>query len=605
MPLDSDKIYRYNFKSESNLDWNFQLEFLRGKNAEVGTYASEFIPADAFVDDIVVLNSYKDDLPLGLPEIRTLKLNVSLSSLVDDWLELRNWIMFGGQLISNKFYPNQWRLLSNNGRGASDVNYNIVEFWGAQNYTPVQKYEGSFGNNNLILELNIFGVENFLLNKTTNLFGLYLILLNNSSILPFEDIDSVYQFRKQGTNTSSQTVDVRVANDYNKQTATFHHIDDINYAINLFIKIETTQTLRKWLNKKNSSDTERSIYLDNLFTKHFTFYKQTNTLSKNAGTALAKNEEMLNVFIRDLNNNVIGGLFSEKSKNSINQYKTFNDFINSLGENFINKYIFSYLNLDETITAPYFGIINTEIFSDYTQIQVDKNLTLNQIVKYEILDKNYLINFAKTSWYAIGDNQKSTQIDNGLSLINDSHEFKSFNTTALQVPKLDEITASGEVTFMVNNEMPINQIYYDYQTSDAILVHTKTDLDLGDSIVLNSNETSTGNFDFTRVSDNTQKWSNWRDLIVYQNSMNNTGGLNYMQCKAINKIYNVNAKYTKLEVIDYAVRQVNLGSIVTLDLNTLSEFLPSGFYATNKNIIVKCETNYRNGKSEVVLYTRG
>jgi len=604
MALNENLIYKYNFNSDSNVNWNFELQFLRGKNAEVGTFASGLISDGAFEKSITVVNSYDDDLPLGMPQTRVLKLKLVLNGFVGDYLELKDWILTGGQIISNEFYPNQWRLLSNNGRGATDVNYNIVEFWGAQQFTPITKYEGTFGNENLTIELNVPSIDKFLFNKSLNLFGLYLIVLNSSEFLEFIDIDTVYQFRKTGTNSSSQSVDVLVATDYQKQTAQFHTIEDINYALNLYTDIQSATYLRSWLNKNTSADTNRLIFFDNLISKHWTFYKQRNTLSKVEGDELLKADELINVFIKDTSNNIIGGLFSEKSKNGANQFITIYDFLKSIGESFVNKYIFSFLDLDNTLTLPYFAIINQPIYDDYTQINVDKSIDLNHIISYEILDKNYLVNYAKSSFYAIGDNQKSVQINNNLTLIEDSHELKSLITTSLQMPDVDDKLYNNQ-SYYKNNEMPINQIYYNYLSSDAILVHTKTKLNLGDSLELTSSENSTGNFDFASVSNSGQRWSNWRDIVVYTNSMNNAGGLNYMQCLGINNIYNPNAKYTKLSVIDYKLRQQNLGGVVTFDFNNLSSYLPNEFYKSNKNIIVSCETNYINGISEVVLYTKG
>jgi hypothetical protein len=604
MALNENLIYKYNFSSDSNVNWNFELQFLRGKNAEVGTFASGLISDGAFEKSITVVNSYDDDLPLGMPQTRVLKLKLVLNGFVGDYLELKDWILTGGQVISNEFYPNQWRLLSNNGRGATDVNYNIVEFWGAQQFTPITKYEGTFGNENLTIELNVPSIDKFLFNKSLNLFGLYLIVLNSSEFLEFIDIDTVYQFRKTGTNSSSQSVDVLVATDYQKQTAQFHTIEDINYALNLYTDIQSATYLRSWLNKNTSADTNRLIFFDNLISKHWTFYKQRNTLSKVEGDELLKADELINVFIKDTSNNIIGGLFSEKSKNGANQFITIYDFLKSIGESFVNKYIFSFLDLDNTLTLPYFAIINQPIYDDYTQINVDKSIDLNHIISYEILDKNYLVNYAKSSFYAIGDNQKSVQINNNLTLIEDSHELKSLITTSLQMPDVDDKLYNNQ-SYYKNNEMPINQIYYNYLSSDAILVHTKTKLNLGDSLELTSSENSTGNFDFASVSNSGQRWSNWRDIVVYTNSMNNAGGLNYMQCLGINNIYNPNAKYTKLSVIDYKLRQQNLGGVVTFDFNNLSSYLPNEFYKSNKNIIVSCETNYINGISEVVLYTKG
>ena len=604
MALNENLIYKYNFSSDSNVNWNFELQFLRGKNAEVGTFASGLISDGAFEKSITVVNSYDDDLPLGMPQTRVLKLKLVLNGFVGDYLELKDWILTGGQIISNEFYPNQWRLLSNNGRGATDVNYNIVEFWGAQQFTPITKYEGTFGNENLTIELNVPSIDKFLFNKSLNLFGLYLIVLNSSEFLEFIDIDTVYQFRKTGTNSSSQSVDVLVATDYQKQTAQFHTIEDINYALNLYTDIQSATYLRSWLNKNTSADTNRLIFFDNLISKHWTFYKQRNTLSKVEGDELLKADELINVFIKDTSNNIIGGLFSEKSKNGANQFITIYDFLKSIGESFVNKYIFSFLDLDNTLTLPYFAIINQPIYDDYTQINVDKSIDLNHIISYEILDKNYLVNYAKSSFYAIGDNQKSVQINNNLTLIEDSHELKSLITTSLQMPDVDDKLYNNQ-SYYKNNEMPINQIYYNYLSSDAILVHTKTKLNLGDSLELTSSENSTGNFDFASVSNSGQRWSNWRDIVVYTNSMNNAGGLNYMQCLGINNIYNPNAKYTKLSVIDYKLRQQNLGGVVTFDFNNLSSYLPNEFYKSNKNIIVSCETNYINGISEVVLYTKG
>ena len=604
MALNENLIYKYNFSSDSNVNWNFELQFLRGKNAQVGTFASGLISDGAFEKSITVVNSYDDDLPLGMPQTRVLKLKLVLNGFVGDYLELKDWILTGGQIISNEFYPNQWRLLSNNGRGATDVNYNIVEFWGAQQFTPITKYEGTFGNENLTIELNVPSIDKFLFNKSLNLFGLYLIVLNSSEFLEFIDIDTVYQFRKTGTNSSSQSVDVLVATDYQKQTAQFHTIEDINYALNLYTDIQSATYLRSWLNKNTSADTNRLIFFDNLISKHWTFYKQRNTLSKVEGDELLKADELINVFIKDTSNNIIGGLFSGKSKNGANQFITIYDFLKSIGESFVNKYIFSFLDLDNTLTLPYFAIINQPIYDDYTQINVDKSIDLNHIISYEILDKNYLVNYAKSSFYAIGDNQKSVQINNNLTLIEDSHELKSLITTSLQMPDVDDKLYNNQ-SYYKNNEMPINQIYYNYLSSDAILVHTKTKLNLGDSLELTSSENSTGNFDFASVSNSGQRWSNWRDIVVYANSMNNAGGLNYMQCLGINNIYNPNAKYTKLSVIDYKLRQQNLGGVVTFDFNNLSSYLPNEFYKSNKNIIVSCETNYINGISEVVLYTKG
>ena len=144
MPLSNNNIYRYNFSSRSNKAWNFQLEFLRGSDDLVGTYDSEFLPP-MFFDEISILSDFEEGLPFGKQKASLLNLKIDFGVLQGDFTVLKNWILIGGQVISNEFYPNQFRILSNNGRGASDVTYDVVEFWGCQDVIPEQEYTFKFG----------------------------------------------------------------------------------------------------------------------------------------------------------------------------------------------------------------------------------------------------------------------------------------------------------------------------------------------------------------------------------------------------------------------------------------------------------------------------
>lgn len=581
MALNNDNIYRYNFSSRSNPKWNFQLDFLRGDDDFVGTYDSSPLP-DMFIDGISILSDMPDDLPFGKAKASLLNLKFNLDVLEGDFLVLKDWLMVGGQTISSVYYPNQFRVLSNNGRGASDTTYNVVEFWGAQDIIPEQEYKFEFGKMQTF-ELKILSLENYLLNKVTN-FNLEGDLFANVFI---------DYFNFEGVNSSTQNV---FLGHYSRNFPTVFH----TFTPNTFMGWLNTQLnnasqtyLRNWLNSGTIDNS--GTYLE-----HWDFNKQLYDLTTQVGAGLSSNTEikMISVIKQNVGGTVVGGLFSEKSKDGFYQFKNANDLLNSLCEQFITKLTFQYF-----ATGTPKLLVNFKPAYDSLNggsISLDADNIINELT---LKRGNFTINESTVSYKAYKSNQNKNTYKVYGSLKQDSYDNKALFTNNVQVATIDDFldARDGKLPYHL-----INLLYYVRGDGKLFLTHANCSVALGtESSKVISNESIAG--DTIDPADNLSsgnKEINRAKLIEWSNLRYNKSGLNYVQSKAYTSIMNDKSILIEADVYDYVLMPRYLGEKVICDFGTILD-LPSEWFFTNNHVLVSCEIDLLTGISKNKLFVRG
>jgi len=623
MAYDIDKIYRYKFTSVSNKNWKFEVEFLGGKNAQVGTYAEEFLPDSMFLDLFEIEASFKDDLQIGFKQADLLRTKINLDVLTGDWVALKNLIIAGGQFISSEFYPNQIRLLSNEGDGSE--NCHRIHFWGAQDLLPSNKFTKTYiGKNSAtsqtVFELNVFSVERFILNqplKKKNPASLEFDVQDyiNSWVLFFggtalTETATTFQYIYSGVNSSSQNV---ISRGVNGNVDVFvWSVETLENFLNWFMQTRITNYLRSWLNKNTSANTFRDIDFKISNFSTFDFFKQTYDLTTNKGVALNEETQIfLVIFLKDLDGNMIGGLFSQKSTDGVSQYDTLYDyysnvcetaFLGGVGRGTYNDVDIRYA---PTTGYPYFTVGGRTVFNN----NADVLFTTNDIVKIETTTSNYVIGNSKVTFKALKDNRNKVERVSFGSLVNDSHEVKALIHSNIQLTDdISNLQVTGFTGFQNRlNEMPINQpLYFDTINSatNLYLIHRNISVFLGDGIFINTDDTAYGLTALRDGKTDNNKNINYDLMVQFIANEYNLSGLSYLQCKALNEIYKSGALLTELELLNYKVLTNNLGDSFGFNFNAELDNLNT-MYKSDRHNIVSVKTNYLDGRSAVKLMTRG
>jgi hypothetical protein len=593
MPLSNDNIYRYNFSSRSNKAWNFQLEFLRGSDDLVGTYDSEFLPP-MFFDEISILSDFEEGLPFGKQKASLLNLKIDFGVLQGDFTVLKNWILIGGQVISNEFYPNQFRILSNNGRGASDVTYDVVEFWGCQDVIPEQEYTFKFGETQTF-DLKVLSIENFIFNKITD-FSLMSGFMDTFN-------DTLYYFRFTGTNSFSQSVtlfaddaSVFFAGNFKLLTPTSIN----NYLLDAITQI-VGYKLRNWLLKDTSSSNAGVIGNTNTFLTNWALKKQLYDLTTQEGAGLGSNTDIKMIGSISNATTTLGGLSIDKSKDGFYQFKNANDLLNSLCEQFISKLTFKY-NRNDTLNSVR---LNLNFKATYDSLAGGSiSLGADSIAgEVKLIRGVYAIAESTVSYKAYKQNQNKNTYKVYGSLKQDSFDNKALFTNNLQIGDLAD-WAGAQRYFLP--AVQINQLYYIREDGFLWLTHANCSVMLGtETIKTIYNESITG--DTIDPADNKSsgnKEINRAKLIEWANVRYNKSGLNYVQSKAYASIMNDKAMLLECEVLDYLIKPRDVGEKIVSDLSTILN-LPSEWFFSTNHVLTSCEIDLLTGISKIKLFIRG
>jgi hypothetical protein len=591
MPLNDANIFRYNFSSRSNKAWNFQLEFLRGSNTAVGTYDSEFLPP-MFFDEISILSDFEEGLPFGKQKASLLNLKIDFGVLQGDFTVLKNWILIGGQVITNEFYPNQWRILSNNGRGVSDVTYDVVEFWGCQDVIPEQEYTFKFGETQTF-DLKVLSIENFIFNKITDHF------YNNGASITSNQVVNYQNF--SGVNSGSQTVRLASYSALNRQS--FSLFTPALFTTNLldFITEIAQYKLRNWLLKDTSSSNAGVIGNTNTFLTNWSLKKQLYDLTTQEGAGLGSNADIKMVGSIIVDSVTVGGLCSDKSKEGFYQFKNCNDLLNSLCEQFISKLTFKY-NRNDTLNSVR---LNLNFKAPYDSLAGGSiSLGADNIAgEVKLIRGVYAIAESTVSYKAYKQNQNKNTYKVYGSLKQDSFDNKALFTNNVQVPELNNYLDAiyGELPYIL-----INQLFYIRETNEVYLTHANCSVMLGTETTKTIyNESITG--DTIDPADNKSsgnKEINRAKLIEWANVRYNKSGLNYVQSKAYASIMNDKAMLLECEVLDYLIKPRDVGDKIVSDLSTILN-LPSEWFFSTNHVLTSCEIDLLTGISKIKLFIRG
>jgi hypothetical protein len=582
MALNEDHIYIYDFKSRSNANWNFQLQFVKGKYALLGTTKTALPPI--FVDGFSILSDLPDNLPFGKQKASLLTINLDFTILDGDFLVLKNWFLLGGVYVGGELCPNQWRILSNGGRGASDVTYDVVEFWGCQDVLPEQSLKFEYGKLNN-LSLDILSIDNLLLNSLRDFYNIF-----NSASTTYNN-KYFYEYRFDGVNSGSQNVELRSRNQFinGKDYGLASSVDIVSTIVS---KMETWQLLylRNWINV---------IDYDNTYITFWDFFKQTYDLTTQAGASIGSDADVLHLTkIYDTITGAFGGLISDKSKEGFYQFKNCNDLLNSLCEQFISKLTFKYNitspRLTLTFDAPYDSVSGTSI--NLTSSDITGEITLKRGV--------YAIAESTVSYKGYKQNQNKNTYKIYGSLKQDSYDNKALFTTNVQIAEIQDWANArlSHLPYIIIQHL----YYYDTTFNEFYLTHANNSLILDNvnSKVI-SNESITGEgIDPADDKSSGNKEINRQKIIEWANVRYNKSGLNYVQSKAYASIMNDKAMLLECEVLDYLIKPRDVGEKIVSDLSTILN-LPSEWFFTTNHVLTSCEIDLLTGISKIKLFIRG
>ena len=618
MTFNANKIYRYKFNSVSNKKWKFEIQFLAGALTAVGDISTDLLPDGLFYDTIEIEASFKKNLHLGFKEADLLKTKVNLSLLVGDWLPLRNLLLKGGVENNGNIYPNQFRLLSNEGDG-TDI-CTRIHFWGASDLLPANKYSKQFTGDNDKYQseftLQIFSVERFLLNSNLTKDNkamnggskdIYAFIELSGFDVDLIDQFGTSQFQYEGLNTGSQNI--LTFGQFGGKVQVWS-AETLRLFFSWLLNARITQFLRSWLQQNTNASPLRDIVFDLGSFDRFTLRQQLYDLTTNAGTTLNVSSEIYYVmFIRNSDDVIIGGMFSANSRNGMVQFNSHLDYFNSISESGMYKSLVKWGWTDGAIADPYMIMVNSFLFGT----TATEYFNINDVISIVLNDINYNICKVKVNFSSLTGNRNNVELDVFGGSINDSHELKALMHNNIQLASADNTTFDysdiDDKSFFLNNlsEAPINQPYYFKDndiTKNLYLVHRKASVDLGASITVATDETS---YPLTTLRDALTEGNgrvNYGLLVEFLAKEYSISGLSYLQAKAIKSIYKSSAVYTELEIINYKLTTANLGDDFRFDMNSLVPELNDVYKVDNHNV-VSITTDYLTGRSKVGIFTRG
>lgn len=608
MALNSNLIYKYNFKSEINSSWNFQLQLLRGaKLTEPTGYSSDLIP-DSFIEktDLIIKSSLPDNLPFGLQETDTLELKVNIDNLEGDWIDLKTWVLSGGIIDTGEYYPNQWRLLSNNGRGASDTTYDLIEFWGVQDVIPEQEFEHEFGYDTTF-KFTLVDVKTYLTNKVTNYEDSVSLRNDNAYIL---------QHYFTGFNGLSQEVFVSTLRLRTQETQQLWNFEQLlDWLIANRIDNANFLYLRNWITKDTSSSNEGIIDFTGDVIRDWTFYKQLYDLTTQKGTALSRSDIKLIAQIIDQDDNEIGGLLNPKSTDGLFQYKTLNDILIALSEQFLNKMTWRF-NRNDTLNSVRLSLeINGALESiDGGSITLNSN---NVFGRYKVAKGKTNVASSTVNIKAFGENQNRIEVKQYGNNKQDTYDNKALFTNNIQINN-KENTITNQTHAILSTI--INQLYYAdtntvtlllennsvFTISDNLfLVHTDCKVNLkgteGTVEIVGENITS-DDIDLANLEGS--KYTNRERLIVWNNQRINKTGLNYISAKAYNSICSSKTIHIEFNTLDYTILPRHIGQLVICNVWNFTQY-PETYFNSNQFILTNVELDVLKGTSKITLYNYG
>jgi hypothetical protein len=572
--LDENRIHSFEFSNKTHKNWNFRLQFLRGSNVALSNLSSLIVTEPIFIG-CEVIASMPDDLPFGMQEATTMTLKFDFTNLSTTNADFKDWIMEGGQIITDVYYPNQYRLLSNNGRGASDTTYDTIEFWGIHDRIPSRKFKGAYGKNQSV-DIDLFSIDSYLLNNITD-FNVTLGTAVNKRITHYA------YFQTSPTaffvNIVGKWQDLRIIN-FNDLVG--------------FIKTKMTDLqetlLRDWL-----VTTGTVINNTNTPATHWDFNKQLYNLTTQEGVGLGSDADVYMIASIIESSIKIGGLTSANSKNGFFQFKNANDLLTSLCETFISKLTFQYFEVYLSGTKCLINFKRPLNDIDGGSI----TLAISDIIGEWNLDYDLNVSETTVSYTNYDKNQNKTIYKTYGNLKQDSYDNKSLFTTNIAVDK--PLNANYNLLSYIS----VNNLFYldsaGFLNDLLVLLHSNCGVRLSTSITIN-NESTAGDELTGLLNDN--KTNNEVEVIKWINKRYNKSGFNYVQAKAYTNLMNSKSGIFEFTTSNFKIRPKELGQLVIADLSSYLD-LPANLFVSTNHILTYCKIDFFTGISENKLFVRG
>lgn len=579
MSFTKNSVFYKTFKTRNK---NLKLIFIPADTITLSSPTNIELPDDFVLSKVEVNSQMPDNSPVGMELAREMSLELDLTRLQGDFVDVRNWIL-------DVNVRNRWILLSD----CDSIDISTVEFDGLQEPpSPLVLSRKS-------LEVKVIDVVKSALELPFDALEEQIeTYVSDTDVSPYSMNKSYFAIQFSNyTNSNkwigryqSSSIEQFIAWDVPKL---FEYL--FGFAgIRLSLITRTTMTF---------SSAEFSNFAMNKF---IDFYKTTNLESYATNGLLHDDEVHLIIAIRNDLNELIGGLLSKKSESSYKDYEAIWDLFKAFAEMFLGRLTFQY-ELDTSTYNATIKPIFTKIFN-----------TSGVITAYQGLTP--LTNLTKTDFsISIGENyiSRATAHIRGITAEQPTEYIQKYEGVAnekgaeIELPA-DNLCRFTEVTNSRNyvnlSEFAMINTFYFY-TSSAYLplwyftkVHNYCVADLGDGVIINSGDTSSFTWTLGSSADDDLQ----ADYNLQASQLNNLSSYAKLYQKAMEYVW---AKPNHLVIKDIELtfeqaRPKHIGSRSTIDYSELLGYSLSGIYGTYA-IWTNVTTDYVRGTTKLELYVRG
>jgi len=614
----NDRFYKDFTGSNGGL---YRLIFQPSWNANTTGFNDVELP-DGIInkESVNIKGSFENDMPIGMPQAKTMDISIDLRFFTGDFIDVGNWILekfysstriiFSGAGNEREIsIPNRWILYKHDGTG-----YNIKRFDGLQDIKPQTTLP--IKDDDYDYKFTCIGMNRGFLErlKITDLGDKITSLVRAGSALSTHDYvdlgnydagDRNYVMRFTGKGSLSWNVE--------NISAFFSTMIQLANEI-----VNQGEELFEALVRENWQLDNNGEFYDNI-----TFYKRSQDIANTRGAALAHNEIYFCPFIEDIYQVVYGGqLAIANDENTSNggwaeRYSNVWDLMKYMLEGSRQKVIF---DINDPVASP-INVYSINILKLFDGYSTHKSTTERTLTKsdYEFLNAGVLkqnekvVSQTSVHWDSLGVNEiNSLELESDGILSQNSFDSDLLLHNARITPD-HVVKATGSTTYLYasldpkyywNRILPINRIYYD-AGSFVSIVHDSCDIDYGDSITKSNNYAisnpiwSNGSSSLEEYYDRYKKLSNF---ATSSNSLCNLVGQSFLDLMS-----NVKQYIFECEVDSDLIDNNDLGNIFTIDIDEVkNNNIPLTYQkATTTCVLVGVEEKPTSESTKCKFFIRG
>ena len=591
-------IFTKTFTGGDGIDYTIML--ICGHNLDITSANTVEFPDNVIFPTAEGEVGYEDDLPIGLPMARTLKLEIDLVNLKDgDWADVSQAIV--------------------RGRSTSVRSVNSVDMYIPNIWIITSSLQGFYSCQ--VPSDQSIEIESGVAKYTIDLIGIEKPVLERLSIdmLDLENLTPTWTITATASPAPSNDV-VNVCYNIGGSDKRFYNEEPIDgkkfYSMSAFfgrIESKAQNILDAFLRTATETVTITTTDIDSVWT----FYDQDTSTNHNRGSSLPFDDLLIFGYLYGTGGDNKGGFF-DPADNGLYNYNNAWSFLRQFCDSMFLKATFG---TDDPLLINFYPVLDT-ISTSGALADVDP-----KEYKLKPTDKYISEATAFTVGGGTGDIVNAKAVSNYGSIDGASNDAEiMFNTLTLEF--IDGMQAAfddgGTEYVRVSGEMSKKghpsgrSLYYKHATGvngrDFFKVHDDCDLYMGDSFAALSGDSTAYNALPYAIPASDDAWL--QNIKTYSATLNNLinrqnyYGIGYNRCNAAKFIFSNERQGTFTAKLSAQISNSDfiyldaLGETYTVNLSTVSGVASLGVFSGSL-ILTNIKYNFIEGTADCTFFMRG